>query len=392
MIFQSLDNKSDCTGVFVDGQVRSQYDSSYFTATWSPSLHFANQLIDCAVIHSKGRRLDEVCPEELKESWKTINQRAQSFLKSFENSRINLNEVCFYDLLPEKFLLEFFGLKNDITRHVIENTDKPENHDFMYELIIMLKRIESLSLNVNIKNLNATDHKVRRSMSKIIGAPSKIKYNPWGTVTGRLATHNSSFPILTLNRELRSAIEPSNDCLLELDFNSAEIRVLLYLLGQPQPEEDIHNWISENIFDGKYTRDQSKKKVFAWLYNPKAKNKKLNEYLNRDKLYDEYYKDGHVKTPFGRSIKVGKDKAVNYLIQSTASDLFLSSAIEIDKMLRDKKSNIYFCIHDSLVLDYAREDRAYLTNIIDHFSNTKFGFFKTNLSMGKNFGQMRKIK
>ena len=197
---------------------------------------------------------------------------------------------------------------------------------------------------------------------------------------------------MTLNKELRPVITATNDCLLELDLNAAEIRVLMHLLGQEQPREDIHNWISKNIFDDKYSREQSKKKVFAWLYNPKAKNKKLNKYLNRDALYDKYYKDGFVETPFGRRIKVTEDKAINYLVQSTTSDLFLTSAMKIDKMLKDKKSNVYFCIHDSLVLDYSTEDQAIVEQVVHEFSNTKFGFFNTNLSMGTNFGKMRKLK
>ena len=198
--------------------------------------------------------------------------------------------------------------------------------------------------------------------------------------------------MLTLNKDLRSVIEPNNDCLLELDYNAAEIRVLLHLLGQKQPHGDIHAWISENIFDNKYSRDKTKKKVFAWLYNPKAKNKNLNSFLNRDALYDKYYKGGFVETPFGRKIKVSRDKAINYLVQSAASDLFLTSAIKIDKLLEKKKSSVYFCIHDSIVLDYAEEDRGIVDEIIKEFSDTKFGIFNTNLSMGRNFGAMRKIK
>ena len=125
---------------------------------------------------------------------------------------------------------------------------------------------------------------------------------------------------------------------------------------------------------------------------PKAKNKKLNSFLNRDKILSEYYKDGLVHTPYGRKIVIDESRAVNYTIQSTASDLFLSSAIKINKMLRDKQSNIAFCIHDSLVLDMSRRDRKLLEDIITIFSKTKFGTFKTNVSIGKNFGSMRKIR
>ena len=392
MIFQSLDNKVTCPGIFVNGQITNSYDDVSLTSTWSPSLHFTGQTLDCAVIRAAGASLADSCPEDLKYTWELINKKAAAFLNSFKNSRIDLNEVCFYDLLPNKFLLEFFGLKNDITRHVINSYEKPKNYDFMYELLIFLKKIEGRSLNLNFKNLDMTSFKVRQSVSKIKGTPCKIKYNPWGTVTGRLATYKNSFPILTLNRELRSVIKPTNDCFLELDFNAAEIRVLLSLLEQEQPNEDIHSWISKNIFDNKYDRDKSKKKVFAWLYNPRAKNKKLNQYLNREALYDKYYKHGFVETPFGRKIEVAEDKAINYLIQSTASDLFLTSAIKIDKILEDKKSNTCFCIHDSLILDFAKEDQGLISQIEHVFSDTKLGFFNANISMGKNFGEMKKIK
>ena len=198
--------------------------------------------------------------------------------------------------------------------------------------------------------------------------------------------------ILNLNKELRSAIVPTNDAFVELDYNAAELRVMLALLGQAQPKEDIHDWISKNIFDSKYDRDTTKKKVFAWLYNPKAKNKKLNEYLDRAKILEKFYEDSIVSTPYGRDIEVDEEKAVNYIIQSTTSDLFLTSAMKVDKMLEDKKSKIAFCVHDSLVLDVCHKEKDLINEIIEKFSGTKFADFKVNVSLGKNFGAMKKVR
>ena len=197
----------------------------------------------------------------------------------------------------------------------------------------MIKKIESETLNINMNNLNLSDLKVRRSISKIKNSTDIISYNPWSTVTGRLTTNKDSFPILTLNKELRPALVPNNDIFVELDYNSAELRVLLGLLGQDQPEEDIHTWIASSVFADKFTRDQVKKKVFAWLYNPKAKNKKLNHYFDREKINELFYKNGTVQTPYSRTLAAPQDKSVNYLIQSTTSDLFLTSAIKISKIL-----------------------------------------------------------
>ena len=65
--------------------------------------------------------------------------------------------------------------------------------------------------------------------------------------------------------------------------------------------------------------------------------------------------------------------------------------MKIDKMLEDKKSFISFSIHDSVVIDLDEKEKDLITEILQKFSETIFGDFKTNLSAGKSFGKMRKI-
>jgi len=154
----------------------------------------------------------------------------------------------------------------------------------------------------------------------------------------------------------------------------------------------VHQWISENIFNSKLDRDETKKKVFAWLYNPKARNKKLNSYLDRDKILEKFYHNGTVETLYDRNISVEQDKAVNYTIQSTASDLFLTSMIKVDKFLKGRRSFVSFCVHDSLILDLAKEDKDIITKAVDIFSTTKLGKFKTNISIGLDYGSMKRLR
>jgi len=391
LLFQILDNKQECRSVYVDGSIESQLYNNTLTHTWAPTTHFFGPGIEYAQIWCNGKTLNEVCPPEIKDKWAEINKRALAYINSLNHAKIDLNQICFYDLLPEQFLCEFYDLKNQICESVFEHYTRPANYDFMHDLLILLRKMESKNLNVQLENLDFSNIKVRQSMSKIKDTQNKIIYDPWVTSTGRLTTQTSSFPILTLNKDLRPALEPNNDLFIELDYNSAELRVLLGLLGQDQPEEDIHTWISTNIFSNKYERDQVKKKVFAWLYNPKAKNKKLNEYFDREKVHNLFYKNGKVITPYSRELTATPEKAVNYLVQSTASDLFLTSAIKISKMLEGKKSYIAFCIHDSLVIDFAKEDQPIIKSLIEKFSETKFDKFKTNFSVGKNFGALKRI-
>ena len=112
-------------------------------------------------------------------------------------------------------------------------------------------------------------------------------YNPWGTITGRLATNPNSFPILTMNKEFRTCVRPTNDWLLELDFNAAELRTLLALSGEEQPPNDIHDWNVKNIFGGTLTREQAKVQTFAWLYSSKE-TKDLERLYNKDVVRNKY--------------------------------------------------------------------------------------------------------
>ena len=63
--------------------------------------------------------------------------------------------------------------------------------------------------------------------------------------------------------------------------------------------------------------------------------------------------------------------------------------IDIADLLKDRKSYVSFSVHDSLVIDFANEDKDLLPNIVEKFSNTELGLFKTNVSAGKDFGNLR---
>jgi hypothetical protein len=391
LLYQVLDNKRECYAVFCNNALYHYPNSLELTHTWEYSPHFEDQSIEYAKIWAHGRSLSDMCPDHLKDEWSLVSQKAAAYITSFKEAKISLDDVCFYDSVPKKFLLRYCKLKNDICEWVFEHNKKPANYDFLLKLTKFTQKIREQKLNLISGNLNFIDHKVRKNFNKVKNSSQNIKYNIWGTATGRLSSEKDSFPILTLNKELKSIVVPNNDLFVELDYNSAELRVLLALSGRPQPAEDIHSWISDNIFNNKFERSEAKKRVFSWLYNPKAKNKKLNDYLQRDKILNKYYSDGIVHTPLGRKLHSPPEKALNYLIQSTASDLFLTNVLKIDTMLKDKKSFISFCVHDSLVIDFAQQDRPLVEKIIEVFSNTSLGDFKTNLSAGPNYGSLRAI-
>ena len=137
--------------------------------------------------------------------------------------------------------------------------------------------------------------------------------------------------------------------------------------------------------------EKTKQKVFSWLYDPNKNEEELEKVFKRGKVLQKHFDGCFVSTPFGRKIKSDDYHALNYLIQSTSSDLFLRQVIKIFKMLDGKKSKIAFTIHDSVVLDFAKEDQNLLKDLIQAFKETNFGIFKVNISGGKNFGEMKNI-
>ena len=100
----------------------------------------------------------------------------------------------------------------------------------------------------------------------------------------------------------------------------------------------------------KKSRNKSEKRDHK-PYNPQARNSKLESIFNKNKILEKYYDGESVRTVYGRTIKADLHHALNYIIQSTTSDLFLRQVIETNKIFKDKKSYISFSIHDSFVID-----------------------------------------
>ena len=388
MLFQTLDDKKECVAIYLDGEITDELPKE-LTRTWNYSAFLKDEPIEYAKIYCGGKTLDEVCPDYIKEDWRQINNRMKAYHRSFAESKIDLRQNCFFDLVPERYLLKYYDLRNHITGHVFKNYDRPANYDLILGMTKIINKIKYQNLNINLDGVTITS-KLRDFMKKQNPSHTYINYNIYGTKTGRLATMNGSFPILTMKREFRNIVKPTNDCFLELDFNAAELRTVLALNGHKQPCMDLHEWNVQNIYQGIGTRESAKKRVFAWLYNPNSEDKLTNRYYNRGKVKDHFFSNGKIKTPFDREIKSDDYHAFNYIIQSTTSDLFMKQMVMVYNFLKDKKSSIAFSLHDSLVIDFDKTDLKYVPELVTMFSSTSLVQSLVNVSVGKNFGEMKK--
>jgi len=370
------------------------------THTWSYHNSLKDYEIEFLELYAEGKKLDECCPEILKERWESLKNKHLVFLKSFGEAKVEANDYCFYDLVPESFIIDFFKIKSEITQHVLETYEKPQNYDFLLNLSNLLAQIEKNKLQIDMKDLSADLHnlRARKFKDKLSRLQPYVSYNLFGTITGRLTTKKNSFPLLTLDKNYRKIIKPKNTWFIELDFNAAELRCLLSLNDQSQPQEDIHQWhgrILSNLFGQTMERDEIKRKIFGWLYGPANVSlgiPKIERLYNKKSVIQKYWDGEQIVNPFGRKIPADNFHALNAIIQSTTSDTFLRRAIAVNKLLEGRKSFTMGLIHDSMVIDFDRNDKDILEDLIKEFGNTDLGIFKVNASLGTNFGNMRKFR
>jgi hypothetical protein len=389
MSFITLDDKDWCKGIYSNGKIFYNRFPANLDKTWKYNPSFDDGNVLFAHLWADGKSIEQICPDHLKNRLSIGNKKLDAFYRSFVESKINLNDNCFFDLVPEHFLLEYCEIKSQIVASVFENHKKPENYFFYLTLEKLIAKIRSRDLNLDLKSNTNKILKKKEFIRSIKNHTKNISYNQFGTKTGRLTTQPNSFPILTMNSDYRSIVKPTNDHFIELDYNAAEARTLLALSGKEQPKEDIHEWNSKKL---NITRDEAKKGLFAWLYGSrKPEYDRFSELFDIKAVLDKYYDGKYVQNPYGRKIEADPFHALNYLVQSTTADLVLRQILKIDSYLDKRKSFVSFIIHDAVFLDVTNDESEIIRDIYSIFASNDLAVFPVNLSRGQDFGSMLKI-
>lgn len=394
MLFQILDDKKDCLGIYSGNEFYYGDVKESFSRTWDWSPHLINKECEYARIYCGGQTLDSVCPDKLKDRYETYKGKIKAFIKATSIAKINIENICLFSLIPERHLLHWCQVKNEICEYVFNNFEKPKNHKFLSDLSEMICEIKQRPVNIDNNRLfyySKNDFKAKTLWDKFGGQKPYIYYNIWGTKTGRLSTMENTFPILNLKKEISDIVKPTNNMFVQFDFNGAEIRTLLSLSGKEQPEEDIHTWNLENVYRGIGTRDKVKQRFFAWLYNPNSRDHLTERFYDKRGVLSKYYYGGEVHTPMGRSIPSDDFHALNYLLQSVSSDNCLKQAIKLNRFLKGRKSFVHSVVHDSITVDLHQNDRNIVTQLQEIFEDTELGIFQSSMYFSKNYKHMERV-
>jgi hypothetical protein len=372
MYFQIIDNNKKCLKMYALDDYMDYRLVPNLNKTWKHSEHLSERDdVDYAYLYSPDGEVGSICPMFILDSWKKTSGKISAIMKSVVTSKCNVEDYCIYDYIPPEILTAFLKDKENIMRYVFSSVEKPPHYDILKKAHVLTEEMNAKS---NLYN----------------GQRKNTNYSIFGTRTGRLSNKKSGIPILTMKKEERKSLEPSNDLFVEFDFNAAELRTLLALSNKEQPANDIHEWNMQQV-GMEITRDEMKKRTFAWLYNPEARDPLLERLYSRDWVKDNYrYKQG-IKTPFLRYIETDERRSLNYIVQSTSSDVCIEQAYKLREFFKRSRTKICYLLHDSVILDFAKEDVSKFMEAKRIFGETRFGNYVVNSSIGKNFGEMKEV-
>jgi hypothetical protein len=375
VILQTLDIESNCKGIFHQGALLfDDFEESLkeYSVAWKHSELLDDEKYRYLYLTTKEEDLSAHCHDP--DLFLEYRKKIEAHLKAATTAKVSLGDECFFDLLPEHQLIKWFEIRQQALKTLSTATQKGEDYDILHKAHVLTTLISKQKLRFGDRT-------------------GRVLYDIFGSATGRLTTKRGSIPVLTLKKEQRVLLKPQNDAFVELDLNAAEVRMLMALSGREQPQEDIHEWVVENVFADKIERSQAKIELFSWLYNPSNSKSHFDRFFSRQIFRDFYSaEDQLLVTPFGRKLIVEQRKAQNYLLQSSTSDQVLENAYKIQKMLKGKTSKIAFTLHDSIILDMSRKDAIMLREIKNQFEHTRWGAFMSTCKIGKDFGSLKELK
>lgn len=328
----------------------------------------------------KGDRLKDLAEEFDAQLYLNAREQIETYCKVYSG----LAPKVLFNLIPDGVIRQYGNGLFSITESLLEKCSKPKNYDLLLEERDLVEDIWHRRLNVT----GPTPDK------RIL---PQIMYDMYRGVTGRLNHAPRSFPILSLAKERRGSLVPTNDLFVMYDMKSADFRTFLYMFANDpnafNDKEDLYADIPGE------TRSDKKKKVFQTIYSSEE-----NVFLKRHDVFSKALSkiskedDRHIwiNSPFGREIRIEKAKGraehliVSYMIQSITNDITIQKANQVRKMLEGTMSHIAFLIHDCFVVDFCNDDFDRLgLDIREAIQYCDLGRYYWHESYGETFGSMR---
>ena len=78
MVFQIMDDKKECLGVYTNGEFIYDRIPTNVDSTWGYSEHLRDRHIQYGVLWTQGSSISDVCPDHLSVRWATAEKKIKA--------------------------------------------------------------------------------------------------------------------------------------------------------------------------------------------------------------------------------------------------------------------------------------------------------------------------
>lgn len=231
------------------------------------------------------------------------------------------------------------------------------------------KLVEEAGIRVDIEKLNFA-YAIANPKLSIKNEIAYTSYNLYNT-TGRPTNSFNGINYLAIPKDEkhRECFIPSNDYLVEFDFDAYHPRLIAKYLGIELPKKSLHEFFGKQYFKKDHLTPEeykeSKEITFRQLYGGVQDCYKHIEFFNKmqkfiDDLYFNYIENNGVLLPTGIFLKRKRDitkfKVFNYFIQNSETLENYNKMREISYILHSRKTKLILITYDSFLFDFSVED------------------------------------
>lgn len=363
----------------------------------------------------KGYILSLKHPDCINYKYEDIEQIILSFSKIYVRDKKNFIHFIplknLYDItLNQPYVIKYPNLFNVLSHYYKDNIEINKIIPIVKHYELHQSIFEDLKSNINNevneffnKKASIVFNFIERSGLKVT---PKIKeyfpetnpgilytnYNFKTTTTRPSNSFNGiNFAALNKNNGVRKCFIPFNDLLLEIDISAYHPTILAQLIGYEFETEDIHGEFAKMY---KVDYNEAKHKTFQQLYGGVFKEYKHLEFFQKveqftEKIWDEFNNKGFIQHPISKFKfyknnldQMNPQKLLNYYLQHSETVINIEILWQVIPLMLKTKSKLILYVYDSILIDWDRNEKELINNIIDIFSSKKLNI---KINQGKNY-------
>lgn len=411
-------------------------------ATIGASLALDSRLIhDVRLLYGGNEDLTHTAHKHLGSGGQDLIARENQFaanIRAAKTTGLSIDAYSIMRLVPRNIVCGLLSARLNATRQLYElklQTGLGDYESVIWPFARALQRVESNKIRIDEKYVRkmsagldeqtapASESRFFKTvLEQLNSGYVTTKFNPCGGKTGRVKVL-SGFNCMGIPRGAprQALISRHNGGMIYVfDFNAIDYRCIVQSVEDKTfrdlyaGADDFHTRTVELLFGKGNVNDLRRKIVkaftYVYIYGGSEKTlssktglsvKKVKDIMERincifkpitllkNELYNSGMRDGYIRHPGGRNVKIEKDdhcgKILGLYAQSFSSYIFEQAFMSAEKILRNKKSKIIFTVHDELVIDFHPDEFAMATDVISAMEHATEYEFRVKMKKGKDY-------